>query len=401
MMPADLARFTLRTLAGYRLRAVLTLLAMAIGSASVVVLTALGEGARRTITTEFASLGTNLLIVLPGRFETVGGAPPLLGETPRDLTIDDALALTRSPAIRRVAPIALGAAEVSRGGLAREVTIIGSTAELEEVRHLRLGAGTFLPAGRPHGEQPVAVLGARVREELFGGDPVLGQWLRIGDRRFRVIGTIDSRGRSIGLDLDEMVVIPVAAAQSMFNTDSLFRIMVEARSREAVAQARRAILDTLRRRHDGEEDVTIITQDAVLGTFDRVLRALTLGVGGIAAISLLVAGVLVMNVMLVSVTDRTGEIGLLKALGSPPRQILLLFLTEAAALSSAGGLAGLTVGLAAAQGVSRLYPVLSLHVPLWAAASAMGTALGTGLLFGVLPARRAAALEPVAALARR
>lgn len=401
MILRDLVSFTLRTLTGYRLRALLTLLAMAIGSAAVVVLTALGEGARRYVTTEFASLGTNLLIVLPGRFETVGGAPPLLGETPRDLTIDDALALERSPAIRRVAPITLGAAEVSRGSLAREVTIIGSTAEFKEVRHLELGSGLFLPAGRPHSQQPVAVLGARVREELFGSDPALGQWLRIGDRRFRVIGIIDSRGRSIGLDLDEMVVIPVAAAQSMFNTESLFRIMVEASSREAVPQAKQAILDTLRRRHEGEEDVTVITQDAVLGTFDRVLRALTLGVGGIAAISLLVAGVLVMNVMLVSVTERTSEIGLLKALGSPPRQILVLFLTEAAVLSSAGGLTGLTVGLLAAKAIGGLYPVLPLHVPLWAAASAVGTALVTGMLFGALPARRAAALAPVAALSRR
>jgi putative ABC transport system permease protein len=398
---ADILRFTVGTLRACRLRTALTLAAMAIGVAAVVVLTALGEGARSYVTGEFASLGTHLLAVLPGRTETVGGAPPLLAETPRDLTIDDALALTRSRAVRRVAPLAVGAAEVSHGARSRETTIVGSTAELEPVRHLAMASGRFLPPGRPHAQTPVAVLGATVREELFGTESPLGRFVRIGDRRYRVIGVIGSRGRSLGLDLDDMVVIPVAAAQSLFDTTSLFRVLVEATSRDAISRAQHDVLEILRRRHEGEEDVTIITQDAVLATFDRILRALTLAVGGIAAISLVVAGVLVMNVMLVSVAERTAEVGLFQALGAPRRQILVLFLSEAGLLSLAGGLVGLAAGELGTAVLARLYPALPLRTPAWAVIAAAATALATGLVFGVLPARRAAALDPVAALGRR
>ncbi len=399
-MTADLLRFTLGALAGYRLRVALTLLSMMIGVAAVIVLTGLGEGARIYVTDQFASLGSHLLIVLPGRSETVGAAPPLLGETPRDLTIEDALALARSPEIRRVAPIQLGAAPVSYGGLEREITVIGTTSEMEPIRHLELGGGSFLPPGGPGIQTPVAVIGATVREELFGNASPLGKWIRVGDRRFRVIGIIRSSGESIGLDLDEMVMIPVASAQSLFDTFSLFRIMVEARSREAIPRAAAAITEIITQRHDGEDDVTIITQDAVLNTFDRVLRALTYAVGGIAAISLGVAGVLVMNVMLVSVTQRTAEIGLLKALGAEPRKILIFFLSEAAALSLAGGLAGIAGGYAAAWAIGRVYPALPIAPPVWAVAAAMAIAAATGLAFGLLPARRAAALDPVAALSK-
>ncbi len=399
-MTADLVRFTLGALAGYRLRVALTLLSMTIGVAAVIVLTGLGEGARIYVTNQFASLGSHLLIVLPGRSETVGSAPPLLGETPRDLTIDDALALARSPEVRRVAPLQLGAAPVSYGGLEREIMVIGTTSEMEAIRHLEMGGGSFLPPGGPNIQTPVAVIGATVKEEIFGNVSPLGKWIRVGDRRFKVIGIIRSSGQSIGFDLDEMVMIPVASAQSLFDTFSLFRIMVEARSREAIPRAAAAITGIIKQRHDGEDDVTIITQDAVLNTFDRVLRALTYAVGGIAAISLGVAGVLVMNVMLVSVTQRTAEIGLLKALGATPRKILIFFLCEAAALSLAGGLAGIAGGYAAAWAIGRAYPALPIAPPLWAVAAAMATAAATGLAFGLLPARRAAALDPVAALSK-
>lgn len=401
MSAADLLRLTAGSLVGHRLRSGLTLLAMSIGVGAVVVLTALGEGARTFVMQEFAAIGTNLLIVLPGRTETVGGPPPLLAEVPRDLTVDDAFSLTRNAMVSRVAPVSLGAAPVSHGNREREATIIGSTHDLLEVRHLDLGSGEFLPEESPLAEVPVAVLGIKMREELFPHGSALGRWIRIGDRRFRVVGVLGSRGRSIGLDLDEMVIIPVASALSLFNTESLFRILVEVRRRELVPRAKEMVLSVLKRRHDGEEDITVITQDAVLSTFDRVLRALTLGVAGIAAISLLVAGVLVMNVMLVSVTERTSEIGLFKALGSPPSQVLLLFLSEAAVLSFIGGILGWGLGQMGTMGIVRLYPALPASPPAWAIAAALGTAIGTGLLFGILPARRAAALDPVAALSGR
>lgn len=401
MNAIDLMRFAVRAVSGYRLRSTLVLLAMAIGVAAVVILTALGEGARRYVANQFTSLGTHLLIVLPGRNETTGGPPPLLGETPRDLTLEDAQAMLRSPSVRRVAPLTLGTAQVARDRRDREALIMGTTAEMKEVRKLELAQGRFLPPGDWDAAQPVVVLGHALRQELFGTQPVIGEWVRIGDRRFRVIGVLGQRGQSLGSNMDEVAIIPVASAQMLFNTASLFRVLVEARSREDLASAKEDILRIVEERHEGERDITVITQDALLATFDRILHALTLTVAGIAAISLVVAGILVMNVMLVSVAQRTPEVGLLKAIGAPPHQILTLFLAEAALLSLAGGLLGLAVGMLGSALIGRVYPALPVGPPAWAVAAALGVALGTGLLFGVLPARRAARLDPVQALARR
>jgi putative ABC transport system permease protein len=397
----DTLRYALQAVAGYRGRTYLILLAMGIGVAAVVALTTLADGARRYVAGEFAALGTHLLIVLPGRSETVGGPPPLLGATPRDLTIDDALALYRSRHVRRVAPVSVGAAPVSHGGREREVTVLGSTDALREVRHLALASGRFLPAADPRLGSPVCVLGATVKQELFGQERALGRWVRIGDWRFRVIGVLASEGTSLGMDLSEMVVIPVASAQALFDSPSLFRVLVEASGPERIEPAKEAIRTIVRERHEGEDDITIITQDAILATFDKVFVALTLTLGGVASISLVVAGVLIMNVMLVAVSQRTAEIGLLKAVGAQPRDILRVFLTEAAVLSLSGALVGLAVGLAGVWVVGRLYPVLPLQPPPWALAASLGTALVSGLVFGLLPARRAVRLDPVAALSRR
>ena len=332
----DALKFTLRSVLAYPTRTTLMLLAMAIGVASVMTLTALGEGARRYVTGEFASLGTHLVIVLPGRSETTGGQPPLMGETPRDLTLDDALSLERVRSIRRVAPVQFGSAPASWQERERELVVIGTTRDFLEIRHLRMGRGRFLPIGDPRRATPVVVIGAKARHELFGAEPALAQWVRIGDRRFRVIGILGSEGRSIGLDVEDIVVIPIAAAQQLFDKSSLFRILVEASSQEDIPRAQAAIRTIIRERHDGEDDVTVITQDSVVATFDKIFRALTFTVGGIAAISLGVAGILIMNVMLVAVSQRTAEIGLLKALGTPGRRIIWLFLLEAGLLSGLG-----------------------------------------------------------------
>ena len=401
MTAHDILRFTLSTLYNFRLRSSLMLLAMAIGVAAVVVLTALGEGARRYVSDEFASLGTHLVVVLPGRSDTAGGNPSMLvGTTPRDLTLEDALALTHSSTVRRIAPIVVGSASVSWGGREREVPILGSTSELLDLRHWRLNQGRFLPTTEIDRATPVAVLGTRVRHELFGARNALGEWIRIGDRRFRVIGVMATEGRSIGVDVQDIVIVPVASALSLFNTSSLFRILVEAPSREVIPRTQSFIIDTLRERHQGEEDVTVVTQDSVLATFDRIFQALTLTVAGIASISLAVAGILIMNVMLVSLAHRTTEIGLLKAIGASQQQILVLFMTEAALLSLSGAVIGLVIGLFGSQVIHYIYPAFLARAPSWAIGAAVGVALVTGLLFGIMPARRAARLDPVQALSR-
>lgn len=401
MRLADLFQYAERSLRGAPTRSLLMLLAMSIGVASVILLTALGEGARRYVINEFEQLGTDLLIMLPGRNETTGGPPPLFGETPRDLTIDDALALLRHPSIKRIAPISVGNSPVSFGSREREVTIIGSTADFFPVRHIGVAIGRALPRMPAERQLNVAVLGWRLKKELFGNQRALGAWVRIADRRFRVIGILDPAGESLGLDLGDMAVIPVASAQALFDNPSLFRVLIQARSKEEIETARKAALETIRQRHDGEDDVTLITQDAVLSTFDRILGALTLTVAGIAGISLAVAGILIMNVMLVAVSQRVSEIGLLKALGGSERQVMRLFLTEAVMLAGSGALLGLLLALLGMHLLNRLFTDFALTPPLWAAPAAVGIALATGLVFGVMPARRAARLDPVQALARR
>ncbi len=390
-----------RTLSAHGARSWLTLLAVAFGSAAVVLLSALGDGARRYVLEEFTQLGTHLLIVLPGRNETAGGPPPLLGETPRDLTLQDALALLRSPYVERIAPVSIGEAPVSVANLEREVTILGTTSEFLEVRHLELAAGRFLPPGDAERAPPVAVLGQTLARELFGNANPVGRRVRIGDRRFRVLGLLSSSGVSLGDNLADLAVIPVSAAQALFDNPALFRVLVQARGRDALEPGAEDLRRIIRERHEGEDDVTVITQDAILGTFDRILGALTMAVAGIAAISLAVAGVLIMNVMLVSVSQRTAEVGLLKALGARQRDVMGLFLTEALLLSGVGTLVGVTLAYAGVWAANAQFDGFRLTVPVWAPVAASGVSLASGLIFGLLPARRAARLDPVVALSGR
>lgn len=401
MRPFDVLRFAAVSLAGARTRALLMLLAMSIGVASVIILTALGEGARRYVVGEFTQLGTHLLIMLPGRAETTGGAPPLLGETPRDLTLDDALALLRERSIARIAPLTIGNAPVSFAARRRDVTIMGTTAAFFPIRHLSLQRGQPLPESDTLRGSNVVVLGGGLRKALFDAHSGLGQWIRINDRRFRVIGVLGEGGESLGQNLDDMAIMPVVSAQSLFNTPSLFRILIEARNGDVIERAKRGAREIIRERHDGEDDVTIITQDALLATFDRILGALTYTVAGIAAISLIVAGVLIMNVMLVAVSQRVKEIGLLQALGAPRGQVLRLFLVESVLLASAGALFGVVVGQLGIYALSVMFPLFPVAAPLWAPLAAVSVAVATGLIFGIVPARRAAALDPVLALSGR
>ncbi len=383
------------------LRAALIVLAMSIGVASVNVLTALGDSARSYVVREFESLGTHLVIVLPGRTETTGGHPPLFGETPRDLTLDDAGALLKSRNVAAIAPVSIGSAPVSVGGLERETNIMGSTHALLRVRHLTIAQGQFLPEVDADKEMPVCVIGKKIRDDLFGKRQAVGQWLRINDRRFRVMGVLAKEGQSIGTGFDELVIIPVASAQALFDSHSLFRILIETHSEAAMHKAVDEIRNIIKLRHEGEDDVTVITQDSVVNTFDKILTALTFTVAGIAAVSLAVAGVLVMNVMLVSVSQRTSEIGLLKALGATYGQLHQLFLAEAALLSLAGALLGNLLGAFGIAVLRWLYPNFPMHLPNWAWLAALSVSVMTGLISGVLPARKAARLDPVAALSRR
>jgi putative ABC transport system permease protein len=396
---AEVLRFALQALGGHRLRTGLSLVGVAIGVAAVVMLTALGEGARVYVVDQFASLGTNLLVVLPGRTETTGSFG--IGGVPNDLTLDDTLAVSRNIAeASLVAPMAMGTVEVSHRERSRQVAVIGTTHEYQELRELTLARGEFLPPDELFRGGSVAVLGHLIARELFPHADPLGEIVRVGDWRMRVIGVMAPQGTKFGFDFDDLVIVPASTSMRMLNRSSLFRILVQVNTHADLDVARDRVRDLLTERHR-EEDITVVTQDALVSTFSGILATLTLVVGAIGAISLTVAGIGIMNVMLVSVSERTREIGLLKAVGVGRRQILTVFLTEAALLSTAGGLVGLAIGWGAVRLAVGLFPTLPASPPQWAVITAFAVSVAVGIVFGLLPARQATRLDPVRALSQR
>lgn len=398
MRTLDLLHFNGRLLTGQWFRTLMTLLATAVGVAAVLLLTGMGEGARRFVLNEFNLLGNDVLIILPGRKETSGGLPPLTGEGTRDLTLGDAEALLKLPGVQAVAPLIVGLTEVEAQGRNRELMVVGTSAELFRMRQLSTEQGRVLPDIPLDRAESICVIGPEVRTSLFDQQPVLGRWLRTGDRRCRVIGVLESRGVSLGTDLSETVLIPVASAQQLFNTQGLFRLFVQVQHLDLIDSIKPSILDLIQARHQGERDITLITQDSLLGVFDEVLQLLTLAVGAIAAISLVVAGILIMNITLISVSQRTAEIGLLKALGASERQVHRLFLSEALMMTLLGAAIGMAIGYGLLWTGHWLWLQFPVSVPVWALAGALLLAIGVALIFAWLPARKAARLPPVLAL---
>jgi putative ABC transport system permease protein len=402
MRMLDCNKLAFGAIVRYPLRTAMMLLATAIGVGAVVVLTTLGESAREYVSSQFQSLGTDLLIVLPGKTETVGAMPgAMTGSVERDLTLDDARALLRSPNVADVAPIVIGSMPVSYSGLERDTTVMGTTRSFMRIRGWRVAAGELLPAVDFDRAPPVCIIGRTVKQELFSEQQGVGQWLRVGNRRCRVIGVLATEGTSLMMDANEIIIMPVAYAQTLFDVNGLFRIVVQATGRGDMLAAKSDVTEIIKQRHYGEEDVTVITQDAVLATFDGIFDALTMALAGIASISLIVAGVLIMNVMLVAVSQRTREVGLLKALGATRRQIIALFLTEAVFLATFGGVVGLGLGYLGAHILGLVFSSFTFTPPTWVAVMALLVAMACGMFFGILPARKAAGLDPIAALAGR
>lgn len=398
MKPRDLVRLAFEAQARHHLRTALTLGGIAIGVTAVLILTALGEAAKAYVVNEFAGVGTNLVIVMPGRTETSGGMPTF-GGTTRDLTIEDTEAVLRqAPAVRRAAPVSAGTARFTYEGRYRDVRVMGTTAEFQEIRSIEMRTGQFLPPGDPREGGPVVVIGPKIQATLFPGENPIGKPVRIGDWRFRVIGVMEEKGEFLGIDFDDMALVPVATGLRRFDQTTLFRVFTQAGSAEEVPAAKEQIRRVLLDRHDGEEDFTMITQDAMLSTFRSVIDALTGALAGIAAVSLAVAGIGIMNVMLVSVSERSSEVGLLKALGARRRQILGVFLAEALMLSGSGAVLGIVIGSALVWIAAAIFPDFPLAPsPLWTGV-VLVLALVAGAGFGLMPARRAARLAAADAL---
>ena len=401
MRGADLIRFDFQVLSRHRFRAVMILIALSIGVAAVNLLTGLGEGAKQFVLGEFSMLGKNTLIMMPGKKETSGGMPPIMGEAPRDVTLQDAEMVRRLPGVVAVAPLLVGMTEVNFGGRTREVIVAGTTASYFSIRQLDMHQGTALPDIPSDMASPVAVLGSKLKREIFGQQPALGQWIKAGDRRFRVIGTLDIKGQALGMDMNDLMLIPVASAQALFNQEGLFRVMIEGQSADTLDKLKQRVIDLMIQRHEGEEDVTIITQDSILSAFNDILDTMNIAVSGIGAISLLVAGILIMNVTLISVTQRTQEIGLLKAIGASDRDVMQIFLTEALIMSVLGSLVGIAMSEAGLLAVRLAFPDLGFHTPWWALILSVATAVIASVVFAWGPSRRAARLEPVNALQGR
>jgi len=398
----DLLRFSLLALRRQRFRSLMLLTAVGLGVGAVVVLTALGEGARGYVLGEFAYLGKDTVVMIPGRKETTGGMPPMTGVAAHDITLEEVEVLQRSvPGVTDLAPMILGNGPVSFKSRERDSLVIGTTAAFFPIRKLEIAQGSALPDLALGEGKQVAVIGQKLKQALFDSDNAIGQWIRLRDYRFRVIGVLAGSGDSFGMDLSEAVFIPVASAQSVFNVHGMFRVSLKVKENYEVEAVKSAIVKQMQALHNGELDVTVVSPDAMLSTFDSILRVMTLGVAGIGAISLVVSGILVMNVTLMSVKQRTSEIGLLKAIGAPSSQVRTLFLTEAALIAAAGAVAGILVGHLVVFIGRQIYPDVPFATPGWALWASLGLAIGTALLFAWLPAQQAADMEPVDALGKK
>lgn len=392
----DFIQLTTNAVRSQRMRSFLTALGIAVGIGSVVLLTSLGEGLHRYMLAEFTQFGTNLIAINPGRVTTHGVSGALISNV-RPLSIEDGQALKKISQVVDVVAVVQGNAAVKAGKKQRRTTVYGIDPAAPEVFKLQMAAGKFLPDDPPRAARSFAVLGSKVREELFGSGQVLGKRIRIGSERFRIIGSMESKGQMLGFDLDDAVWIPTAKALAMFNRESLMEIDVLYEEGSSADEVSDQIKKILIARH-GSEDFTITTQEKMLDVLGNILNILTLAVGGLGGISLLVGGVGILTIMTIAVNERTNEIGLLRALGSEKNQILGIFLGEAVILASIGGLAGLVLGIGGAWLLGVLVPALPTHVSWTYVVAAELLAAVIGLLAGILPARRAAALKPVDAL---
>jgi len=379
-----------------RMRSFLTGLGIAIGIAAVILLTSIGEGLHQFVLAEFSQFGTNIITIQPGKTQTQGGNVGVIGSI-RQLSLDDADALRHLPYVENVNPSVMGNAELKANGKSRRTTVFGEGRNFASAFTMKVQSGSFWTDEDNEQARAFVVLGAKVRQELFSGQNPLGQYLRVGGQRYRVIGVMEPKGQVLGLDLDDAVFIPAARAMELLNRPGLIEMQVSYRADVDANTVIHLITERLKERH-GREDFTVISQEQALEVLGSVLDVITFAVGALGGISLLVGAVGILTIMTMAVTERTAEIGLLRALGAQEKQVLMLFLGEAIVLSALGGVMGLVIGIGIAQGLHWLFPALPVHTPWLFAVLAELTAISIGLAAGVAPALRAARLDPVEAL---
>lgn len=396
MLLRDFLSLTGTSLIAHRMRSFLTTLGIAVGIAAVMLLTSIGEGIHQFVLAEFTQFGTTIVGINPGRTSTHGASTGVFG-TVRPLTIEDAEAMKRLPFSVAVVPFVQGNAEVEAGGRRRRTTIYGAGAQMADAFSVKVQLGRFLPDDDPTAPRAFAVLGSKLRHELFGNTNPLGERIGIGGNRYRIIGVMESKGTVLGFDLDDTVYIPTARGMDLFNRDSLFEIDVMYKKDADPDEVVKGIKNLLIARH-GREDFTITTQQQMLDVLGSILGILTFAVGAIGGISLLVGAIGIVTIMTISVNERTAEIGLIRALGARRSQVLSLFLGEAIVLAAVGGLSGLLLGIGIANLLHFAVPALPVQTPWIFVFMAEALAVIIGLAAGVLPAQRAARLDPVEAL---
>jgi putative ABC transport system permease protein len=388
---AEAWRVALDALRANRLRSGLTMLGVVIGVAAVVVLVAIGTGAKQTVERQVEGLGSNLLIVVPGRVD-FGSAPSV-----SRLSLSDVDAVTRIVGDRsRVAVTVTSGETVRAGTTTRFTSVLGVMETTPQVFVRTLARGTYLSRSDVDTARRVVVLGAAVARDLFGEREPVGQQVTIAGVRFRVVGVFAPLGQSLGVNRDDEVHIPVTTAHRLLGTNRVDGIAVKAPDREQIGQLGERIVTELTERHPDTE-FSAVTQEQILGVLGDILGVLTGVLAAIAGISLLVGGVGVSNIMLVSVRERTREIGLRKAVGARPRDIGVQFLLEAVLLTTLGGVTGMGLGVGAALVVAAVSPVPAA-ITWWSLALAFGVSAVVGIVFGVVPAQRAGRLDPVVAL---
>lgn len=392
----DQIRFISSSIRSKRLQSFLTGLGIAVGIGAVILLTSMGEGLQRFVLAEFTQFGTNLIAINPGKVTTMGTSLGIFGSE-RLLTLEDCAALSQISQVEVAVPMVQGNAEVKAGNRTRRITIYGVGPDMDKAFRMRVARGRFLPPDDPRLARPYVVLGHKTRQELFPDRDPLGQRILVGNLPGRVIGIMEPKGQILGFDMDDTVYLPAVRALDLFNREGLMEIDILYREGNKASEVVAAIRRVLLHRH-GQEDFTITTQQQMLDVLGSVLGMLTAAVGALGGISLLVGSVGIFTVMTIAVRERTGEIGLLRALGATRQHILFLFLLEGIVLAGLGGAAGLLLGFCLGWLIHAFVPLLPVHTPWTFVFLAEILSMTIGIVAGIMPARQAALLDPLEAL---
>jgi putative ABC transport system permease protein len=372
---------------------------MVIGVGSVVLLVSLGEGAKRYILSEFEGLGANLIVIQPGKSDKKTHFGPPVGAAQRKMTTADVAALERRAInLEAVSGLVLGTVSARYEDAINNITVFGTNEQFPDIITLQLGRGGYFTREEDEYRRRVVVLGTNIASQLFGDADPIGRAVKLNESEFRVVGVLAPMGDKLGLSFDEIGFIPTEAALKLFNEDKLFGIRAKASSRVGVDDAVAEITEILTERREGEEDFTVLTQVSMMESMNTILSMLTYVLAAIAAISMLVGGIGIMNIMWVSVVERTQEIGIRRAVGARRRDILQQFLAEAVGLSLVSGILGVGGAMLITVVLFMAFPSFDMRAPLWIVVPAFVLAIGVGTVFGVGPAWRASRIETLDAL---